>query len=216
MSCAKVIAVNVGQPREVSWNGRIIRTSIFKTPVSGRSRVGRLNIDGDEQSDLTVHGGLDKAVYAYPSEHYAFWKNQLDGRDLPWGSFGENMTTEGLLDDQVRIGDRFRIGSAEFTVTQPRMPCFKLGIRFGDPKIIKRFLEARRPGFYLRVDKEGELGAGDFIHALSSKPESISVVQISDLYSPATRDPAMLVRASQLSDLPLSWREYFAKLIPAD
>jgi MOSC domain-containing protein YiiM len=216
MPSAKVIAVSVGRPREVSWNGRVVRTSIFKTPVSGRSRVLQLNIDGDEQSDLTVHGGRDKAVYAYPSEHYSFWKDQLHSADLPWGSFGENLTTEGLSDDQVRIGDQFRIGSVEFTVTQPRMPCFKLGIRFGDSKIIKRFLEARRPGFYLRVDREGELGAGDSIQALSSKPESISVVGISDLYNPATRDPTTLLRASQLPYLPLSWRDYFAKLIPPD
>src|SRR5262249_52463828 len=133
----KLISVNVGRPKEVEWNGRTIRTSIFKAPVPSRVQVRKLNLDGDEQSDLTVHGGVDKAVYVYPSEHYAFWREQLPKAQLDWGAFGENFTTEGALDDKtVRIGDRFRIGAAEFVVTQPRMPCFKLGIRFGRRDII--------------------------------------------------------------------------------
>src|SRR3954465_8752654 len=126
----KVLSINVGLPREVEWRGKAVQTSIFKAPVVGRGRVTKLNLRGDQQSDLSVHGGVDKAVYAYPSEHYSFWRNELPGVDLPWGGFGENLTTEGLLEDNVHIGDRFRIGSAEFMVTQPRMPCFKLGIRF--------------------------------------------------------------------------------------
>ena len=215
MSKAKVIAVSVSPPREVVWNGRTVLTSIFKTPVSGRRAVRRLNIDGDEQSDLTVHGGVDKAVYVYPSEHYSFWKEQLPGVDLPWGSFGENLTTEGVMDDQMRIGDRLRIGSAEFTVTQPRIPCFKLGIRFGDQKMVKRFLKARRPGFYLRVDKEGELGAGDSIELLAAEPDSISVVEVTNLYDSAAPDRELLRRAMQLQSLPSGWRDYFTKRVSA-
>ena len=209
----KVIAVSVGKPREVNWNGRTVRTSIFKTPVSGRHQVRQLNIDGDEQSDLTVHGGIDKAVYVYPSEHYSFWKEQVRGVEFPWGSFGENLTIEGLTDNEVRIGDQLRIGSAEFVVTQPRMPCFKLGIRFGDPRMIKRFVKARRPGFYLRVEKEGELGAGDSIRILSTAPDSMSVVDISDLYETTAPDREKLRRASQLPSLPLAWRDYFLKSV---
>jgi MOSC domain-containing protein YiiM len=215
MSKAKVIAVSVSPPREVVWNGRTVLTSIFKTPVSGRRAVRRLNIDGDEQSDLTVHGGVDKAVYVYPSEHYSFWKEQLPGVDLPWGSFGENLTTEGVMDDQMRIGDRLRIGSAEFTVTQPRIPCFKLGIRFGDQKMVKRFLKARRPGFYLRVDKEGELGAGDSIELLAAERDSISVVEVTNLYDSAAPDRELLRRAMQLQSLPSGWRDYFTKRVSA-
>ena len=136
----KLLSINVGVPREIEWNGKMVRTSIFKQPVQGRVRVAQLNLEGDQQSDLSVHGGIDKAVYAYPSEHYASWREELPGIDLPRGVFGENFTTEGLLEETVHIGDRLRIGSAHFVVTQPRMPCFKLGIRFNRPDIVKRFL----------------------------------------------------------------------------
>src|SRR5262249_4349685 len=136
----KVLAVNAGLPREIPWRGRSVRTSIFKTSVSHRVHVTSLNIDGDQQSDLAVHGGPDKAVYAYAAEHYPFWRDQLPGMELPWGSFGENLTTEGLLEDDVCIGDRYRIGTVELVVTQPRTPCYKLGIRFGQPDMVKRFL----------------------------------------------------------------------------
>ena len=146
----KLLSVSVGLPREIEWKDKIVRTSIFKAPVSGPVRVAKLNVDGDQQSDLTVHGGIDKAVYVYPSEHYPFWREQFPDMELPWAVFGENFTTEGLLED-TRIGDRFRIGSAEFVVTQPRMPCFKLGIRFKRPDMVKRFLESGRTGFYLAV-----------------------------------------------------------------
>jgi MOSC domain-containing protein YiiM len=145
----KLLSVNVGVPREIEWNGKLVRTSIFKALVQGRLRVGKLNLDGDQQSDLSVHGGIDKAVYAYPSEHYSFWREELPGIDLPRGVFGENFTTEGLLEETVHIGDRFRVSSAEFVVTQPRMPCFKLGIRFDRPDIVKRFLQSGRTGFIL-------------------------------------------------------------------
>lgn len=159
----KLVSINVGLPREVQWRGKTLRTSIFKAPVSGRIWVKRLNVEGDRQSDLEVHGGSDKAVYAYPAEHYAFWREELPGMTLDWGGFGENFTTEGLLEDTVHIGDRVRIGSAEFVVTHPRMPCFKLGIRFGRQDMVKRFLRSGRTGFYMRVSQEGELTAGDAI-----------------------------------------------------
>src|SRR6266567_805099 len=147
----KLVSVNVGLPRDVPWLGKVVKTSIWKTPVESRIRVSKLNLDGDRQSDTSVHGGFDKAVYAYPSEHYEFWRGRLGDGDLPWGAFGENFTTEGLRESQVRVGSRLRIGSAEFIVTQPRMPCFKLGIRFGSTEMVKRFLQSKRTGFYLAV-----------------------------------------------------------------
>ena len=134
----RVVSLNVGLPRAIEWRGRSVRTSIFKTPNDRRLRLTTLNLEGDEQSDLSVHGGVDKAVYVYPSEHYASWRRELPQIDFPWGTFGENLTIEGLLEEDVRIGDHLRVGSAEFVVTQPRMPCFKLGIRFGQPDILKQ------------------------------------------------------------------------------
>ena len=168
----KIISVNAGGPRDVAWRGRIVRTSIWKNPVDGRVRVRALNIDGDEQSDLSVHGGEDKAVYVYPSEHYAFWG------DFPWGAFGENFTTEGLLEHDVRIGDRLRAGSAEFVVTQPRFPCYKLGIRFGSEKMIVRFLRSGRSGFYLAVLREGDVAAGDEIALVRGERDSPSIADV--------------------------------------
>jgi len=151
----KLLYVNAGVPREIEWKGKVVRTSIFKVPVRGRVRVGQLNLEDDQQSDLSVHGGIDKAVYAYPSEHYPFWRQELSGMDLAWAVFGENFTTEGLLEETVHIGDRFRVGSAEFAVTQPRIPCFKLGIRFDRSDIVKRFLQSGRTGFYFAVLRGG-------------------------------------------------------------
>jgi MOSC domain-containing protein YiiM len=159
----KVISLNVGLPREVGWHGRTVRTSIWKSPVKGRVRVVGFNLDGDRQSDLTVHGGERKAVYIYPSEHYEFWRGELPELDLPWGSFGENVTTEGLLESDVSVGDRLAMGSAEFTVTQPRLPCYKLGIRFGNDEMVKRFLRSCRSGFYVAVAREGDVACGDRI-----------------------------------------------------
>jgi MOSC domain-containing protein YiiM len=174
----KLLSVNAGLPREVEWRGEPVRTSIFKEPVPGRVRVGRLNIEGDRQSDLSVHGGEDKAVYAYPSEHYAFWRNELPGMDFPLGAFGENLTTEGLLEGDVHIGDRFRAGSCEFIVTQPRMPCFKLGIRFNRPDMVRRFLRSGRSGFYLAVVREGNVGAGDAIEVVAQDDARVSVAAV--------------------------------------
>ncbi|MBA3350932.1 MAG: MOSC domain-containing protein [Blastocatellia bacterium] len=207
----KLLSVNVGLPREIEWKGKLVRTSIFKAPVSGRVRVKKLNLDGDQQSDLSVHGGIEKAVYAYPSEHYAFWREELPGVDLPWGSFGENFTTEGLLDRAVHIGDRFRAGSAEFVVTQPRMPCFKLGLRFGRADIIKRFLQSGRAGFYFAVTQEGEVAAGDAIELLARDEHGISVTEVVNLYTKDAANQDLLRRASELPALPEDWREYFRK-----
>ncbi len=181
-SDSRLLSVNVGLPREVEWHGRTVRTSIWKEPVSGRVRVRRLNLDGDEQSDLTVHGGPDKAVYVYPSEHYEYWRGELPGAGLPWGAFGENLTTRGLLEDDTRIGDRLRVGSAEFLVTQPRMPCYKLGVRFGRDDMVRRFHESGRSGFYLAVLSEGEVGAGDPIEILARDDHGVTVADITALY----------------------------------
>jgi MOSC domain-containing protein YiiM len=205
----KLLSVNVGLPREIEWKGKLVRTSIFKTPVQGRVRVGKLNLDGDQQSDLSVHGGIEKAVYAYPSEHYLFWREELAGRDLPWGVFGENFTTEGLLEETVRIGDRFRVGSAEFAVTQPRMPCFKLGIRFNRPDIVKRFLHSSRAGFYFSVLREGEVTAGDSIQLLARDEHGVTVADIVNLYRRDATNQELLRRVSELPSLPKSWRDYF-------
>jgi MOSC domain-containing protein YiiM len=205
----KLLSVNVGLPREIEWKGKVVRTSIFKTPVQGRVRVGKFNLDGDQQSDLSVHGGIEKAVYAYPSEHYPFWREELAGRDLRWGAFGENFTTEGLLEETVRIGDRLRVGSAEFAVTQPRMPCFKLGIRFDRLDIVKRFLQSGRAGFYFAVVIEGEVAAGDSIDLLARDENGITVADIVNLYRRDATNQELLRRASELPSLPKNWRDYF-------
>ena len=205
----KALSVNVGLPREVEYNGKTVTTSIFKSPVSGRARITTLNVEGDRQSDLSVHGGIDKAVYVYPSEHYAFWREELPGTTLPWGVFGENITTEGLLEPAVYIGDRLRIGTAEFAVTQPRLPCFKLGIRFNRPDMPKRFLQSGRTGFYLSVSKEGDVAAGDAITILARDRHAISVPDIVGLYTADKSNQDLLRRVTVLPGLPENWREYF-------
>lgn len=174
--------MNVGSPKQVQVGNTAVLTSIFKSPVDGRVAVRRHNIDGDRQSDLTVHGGPYKAVYCYPGEHYAFWKEQLPDMDLPNGMFGENLTTEGLLEDAVYIGDRFRIGSTVLQVTQPRMPCFKLGIRFGRPDMVKMFWHSGLSGIYFSVVEEGDVAAGDVIETAAHDPDGISVADVIRLY----------------------------------
>lgn len=205
----KLISVNVGLPREVTWHGRAVRTSIWKNPVQGRVHVATLNLEGDRQSDLTVHGGVDKAVYVYQSEHYAFWQSELPGADLSPGALGENLTSEGLLEDQVEIGDRLRIGTVEFVVTQPRMPCFKLGIRFERPDLVKRFLQSKKTGFYLAVQREGEVGAGDPIEFIERAKNSLTILDITNLYSSDSQNRELLRRATELPALPQSWKDYF-------
>jgi MOSC domain-containing protein YiiM len=205
----KLLSVNVGLPREIEWKGKMVRTSIFKAPVQGQVRVAQLNLEGDQQSDLSVHGGIDKAVYAYPSEHYPFWRQELPGIELPSGAFGENFTTKGLLEETVRIGDHLRVGSAEFVITQPRMPCFKLGIRFNRPDIVKRFLQSGRSGFYFAVVREGEVAAGDSIELLKRDEHAVTVADIVNLYRRDATNQDLLRRVSELPSLPKSWRDYF-------
>lgn len=206
-----ILSLNVGGPREVEHQGRTVLTSIYKFPVAGRIHVDRLNIAGDEQSDLTVHGGFDKAVYAYPSEHYPLWREEDPELDLPWGAFGENLTTEGLSEQTVHIGDRLRAGTAEFVVTQPRMPCFKLAIRLDRPAIGKSFLQSGRTGFYLRVLKEGEIAAGDPIEVIGRDERAVSVAEIVSLYTTERHNQELLRRAVQLPALPEAWRDYFGQ-----
>jgi len=207
----KIISVNVGLPRLVLRNGEPVSTGIFKEPVPQRVMMRTLNLDGDRQADLSVHGGAEKAVYVYPSEHYDFWKHELPDMDLPWGIFGENLTTTGLLETEVNIGDKFRIGTAEVMVTQPRMPCYKLGIRFGRADIIKRFLLSERTGFYLSVLKEGEVGAGDEVELLKKNAAGVKVVDVTRLYSSDKDNVDLLRRLIALEELPESWRNYLRK-----
>jgi MOSC domain-containing protein YiiM len=206
-----LVSVNVGLPQEVIWRGRAVQTSIWKKPVQGRVHVATLNIDGDRQSDLSVHGGVDKAVYVYPSEHYPFWQRELPGADLAPGAFGENFTSEGLLEDQVQVGDRLRVGTAEFIVTQPRMPCFKLGIRFGRPDLVKRFLQIKKTGFYLKVQLEGEVSAGDTIEFIERSTGGVTILDIMNLETKDSQSQELLRRATELPALPESWRDYFRK-----
>jgi MOSC domain-containing protein YiiM len=207
----KLISLNTGRPREVEVNGRIVRTSIWKSPRQGRLPVTALNIAGDEQSDLTVHGGTYKAVYCYPSEHYEYWRHELPDAELPWGVFGENLTTEGLLEKDVYIGDRMRIGTAEFLVTQPRQPCYKLGIRFGRDDMIKRFLASGRSGFYVRVAVEGDIAAGDSIRSVAHEAGSVSVSDIFQLYFDDEGRDDDLRRAAAAPGLSPSWQAHFLK-----
>ena len=209
----KILSVNVGLPREIESRGKVTLTSIFKKPVSGRVRVTTLNLDGDRQSDLSVHGGVDKAVYVYPSEHYPYWREELPEADLSWGAFGENLTTEGLLESVINIGDIFRIGSAEFRVTQPRMPCFKLGIRFDRADMVKRFLLSRRTGFYLAVTREGDVSTGDSIECIKQDEHNVTVADITNLYVADAASQQELKKVSELPELPAGWRDYFRKRI---
>jgi MOSC domain-containing protein YiiM len=208
----KVISLNTGLPREVTWHGISVSTGIYKEPVEGRVPVRTLNLGGDRQADLTVHGGEHKAVYCYPSEHYGYWKAELPGRELPMAVFGENFTTEGLLEDSVHLGDRFGVGSAEFVVTQPRLPCYKLGIRFQDDGMVKRFLASGRTGFYFAVMREGEVGAGDEIKVLARDPNAVAISEITRLYVAkryAEEDLTSVRRALRVAELPEGWKGYF-------
>ena len=208
----KIVSLNIGLPREVTWRGLHVTTGIFKEPVEGRVALRKLNLDGDRQADLTVHGGEFKAVYCYPLEHYDYWKKELPGRELPMGSFGENFTTEGWLEDSVHLGDRFAIGSAEVIVTQPRLPCYKLGVRFQSDDMVKRFLASGRMGFYLAVTREGEVGAGDEINVIARDPNNVPVTDITRLYIAkryGNEEIASVRRALEVEALPESWKGYF-------
>jgi MOSC domain-containing protein YiiM len=209
----ELVSVNVGRPRRVTHRGRSVRTGIFKEPVPGRVRVGRLNVEGDRQADLRVHGGVDKAVYAYPVEHYAAWQKELERDGFTYGQFGENLTVRGMLEDAVLVGDVYRVGTATLQVSQPRSPCFKLGIRMDSPGILRPFLESGRVGFYLRVLEEGEIGAGDRIELVSRDPGGISVREISALYHFGSSDREALEKAARLASLAEGWRAALAERI---
>jgi MOSC domain-containing protein YiiM len=210
----KVLSVNVGLPRKVLFNRQIVTTAIFKDPVKRPIMLRKLNLDGDKQADLTVHGGVDKAVYSYPAEHYDYWRKQFPNMDLVWGMFGENFTTEGLIEDSVNIGDQFQIGSAKLVATQPRMPCYKLGVRFGRMDVIRQFMASGRPGIYFKVLEEGEVETGDKIRIIRKDKSNVTVKDIVRLY--ITRDHIdveTMRRATKIRALPEGWRYEFKQKI---
>jgi MOSC domain-containing protein YiiM len=212
MASPKIISVNCGLPRTVLWHGRSVTTAIYKEPIAGRVFLRKLNLDGDGQADLSAHGGENKAVYCYPLVHYDYWKSELPGRELTLGIFGENFTIDGLVEDSVHIGDRFSIGSAEVIVTQPRTPCYKLGIRFQLDDMVKRFLASLRTGFYLAVSREGEVGAGDNVTLIDRESNSLSVLVITHLFVTKNYnqdDITDLQRALTIPALSDSWKDYF-------
>ena len=205
----QVVSVNIGLPRTVRWRGRDVTTGIFKEPVDGRISIRRLNLDGDRQADLAVHGGAAKAVYAYPLEHYAFWQREL-GTALPFGAFGENLTVAGLpLEEEIAVGDRLRVGTAELVVTEPRLPCWKLGVRFDRADMVKRFLAARRTGYYLAVEVEGDVAAGDRVALIARDPARIPVAEVTRVYASGRGDRAAMERLAALESLPENWRHWF-------
>jgi MOSC domain-containing protein YiiM len=211
----KVLSVNVGLPRKVLFNGQTITTAIFKDPVIGPVMLRKINLDGDKQADLTVHGGVDKAVYSYPAEHYDYWRKQYPNIDIIWGMFGENFTTEGLMEDTVNIGDQIQIGLAKLVAVQPRMPCYKLGVRFGFMEIIRRFLSSGRPGIYFKVLKQGEVNTGDKIEIIKKDKNNVTVKDIVRLY--INRDHVdnieTMRRAIKIGALPEGWKYEFQQNI---
>src|ERR671922_1915923 len=198
----KIISVNVGLPRDVVFRGEVVTTAIFKEPIEGRVKLRTLNLDGDKQADLTVHGGPDKAVYAYPIEHYEFWRRVYPNMDMPNGMFGENFTTEGLIEAEINVGDVFKIGSSKVVATQPRMPCYKLGVKFGRMDVLKKFLASGRSGIYFKVLEEGEVGAGDTIEQIGKDPNRITISDIVRLYASDREDIKMMRRAVKVEALP--------------
>ncbi len=225
----KLVSVNTGLPRDVQWHGRVVTTGIFKEPVKGRVRLRKLNLDGDRQADLAVHGGEFKAVYCYSLAHYDYWKKEfiaqktrdgaeVPGRELPMGMFGENFTVDGgkdePLEESVHLGDRFSVGTAEVVVTQPRLPCYKLAVRFGSDDMVKRFLASGRTGFYVAVTREGEVGAGDEMRVIGWGADGVAVSEITRLYVAKRFGEAEIRavrRALKVEELPESWKEYLRK-----
>ena len=204
-----VVSVNVGLPKTVQWRDQPVTTGIFKSPVEGPVALRKHNLDGDGQADLSVHGGPTKAVYAYPIQHYAYWRGELPGVDLGWGHFGENFTVDGMDEDSIFIGDEFSVGTARVAVTEPRMPCFKLSVRFGRIDMPKRFLQSERTGFYFGVVEEGEVQAGDAIELLWKHPDGLAVSDVTRLYTTEKGNIALLKKAIAATALPESWSGYF-------
>ena len=212
----RVISLNIGLPREVMWHGTTVSTGIYKVPVNGRVALRKRNLDGDGQADLTVHGGEYKAVYCYPLEHYDYWKRELPDSELPMGVFGENLTLIGSSEESVQLGDRFQVGSAEVVVTQPRLPCYKLGIRFGFDDMVRRFLASGRTGFYLAVTREGVVGAGDEMKAISRDPNGVPISEIVRLYTAkrySSADVATIEKTFAVEAFPESWKEYLRERV---
>jgi MOSC domain-containing protein YiiM len=207
----KLISLNVARPQLALYRGTTISTGIFKKPVTGPIPLRTLNLDGDRQADLAVHGGPYKAVYGYPSEHYDFWRHELFGATLPWGMFGENFTTEGLSESDLHIGDRLQIGSAVIMVRQPRIPCYKLAVKFARSDILARFLRSGRSGVYFSVEQEGVVSAGDSFEFLSREPQAISIAEMNRLFVEDKYNSSVLAKAIATPALPQDWRDYFQK-----
>lgn len=209
----KILSVNVSLPKEIDFEGQKVRTGIFKEPVEGRVMLRTLNLDGDKQADLTVHGGPDKALYAYPIEHYEYWRRMLTNIEMSNGMFGENLTVDGLKESEVSIGDVFQIGSSKVIATQPRMPCYKLGVKFGRMDILKMFLASGRSGIYFKVLEEGEVGAGDTIEQIRKYPNGITISDVVRLYASDKEDIKMMRRVVKVEPLPEGWKHYFLEQI---
>jgi MOSC domain-containing protein YiiM len=205
----RLLSLNVGLPRQVRFQGELVTTGIFKEPVQGSVRLRKLNLEGDKQADLTVHGGVDKAVYAYAGEHYDYWRQELPEMSLPWGMFGENFTTEGMFEESVNIGDQFKVGTANLIATQPRMPCYKLGVKFGSMDMIKRFLASGLTGVYFKVMKEGHLEQGDEIKLIKKDENNVTIKDIVRLYTVNKDDVQTIERAIKVKDLPNGWKSHF-------
>jgi MOSC domain-containing protein YiiM len=209
----KILSVNVSYPKEVDFEGQKVTTGIFKEPIEGRIKLRTLNLVGDKQADLTVHGGPDKAVYAYPVEHYEFWHKLYPNMEMPNGMFGENFTIEGLMENDVNVGDVFEIGSAKVIATQPRMPCYKLGVKFGCMDVLKKFLVSGRSGIYFKVLEEGEVGAGDSIIQIHKDTNRVGISDIVRLYASDREDIKTMRRAVKVGALPERWKDYFYEQI---
>lgn len=207
----KLVSLNVARPRLVVYNGKTINTGIFKRPVSGPLQLRTLNLDGDRQADLSVHGGPHKAVYGYPSEHYSFWRKELPGVDLPWGMFGENFTTSGLAENELHVGDRFQIGSSIVMVRQPRTPCYKLAAKFQRDDMLERFLLSGRSGFYFSVEQEGSVAEEDDFQLLKRNQDGITISEMNRLFVREKYNQELLRKAVHTAALPDDWREYFAE-----
>jgi MOSC domain-containing protein YiiM len=205
----RLVSVSVGLPREVVWKGKTVSTGIFKTPVDGPIALRRHNLEGDRQADLSVHGGPTKAVLLYPAQHYDIWRDELADAELAHGSFGENFTVEGVDEETVFIGDEFRVGNTRLRVTEPRMPCFKLGIRFDRADMPKLFLKSQRTGFYFGVVEEGMVEAGDALERVDENPDGLRVADVTRLYTTERTNEALLRKAISVEALPESWRGYF-------
>jgi MOSC domain-containing protein YiiM len=205
----RVVSVNVGLPKTVQWRDQTVTTGIFKSPVDGPVALREHNLDGDRQADLSVHGGPTKAVYVYSAQHYTYWRQELPDVELGWGHFGENLTVDGMDEESINIGDEFTVGTARVVVTEPRMPCFKLSIRFGRTDIVKRFLQSQRSGFYLGVVEEGHVKAGDAFELSSRHPDGLSVADVTSLYTTQKGNVALLKKAIAVTALPDSWTGFF-------